>query len=371
LEDMVDGLFSFFQSKRVFLTGDTGFKGSWLALWLHELGASVYGFALPPTAPIDNYCICGIGKKITHTDGDIRNYNGLYESLAACKPDIVFHLAAQALVLDSYKDPCTTFATNIMGTAHLLEAIRHVPSIKSVVIITTDKCYENREWFHAYRECDPLGGIDPYSASKAAAEIISSSFERSFFSKDSQPAVATARAGNVIGGGDWAANRIIPDFIRTIEKGEPIIIRHPESVRPWQHVLEPLYGYLLLANRLYNTGKEFTGAWNFGPLQKGFIKVKDLIAIMIKTAGKGSWTVEQNDSSEHEAGLLALDITKAINLLGWVPVLSLEQTIQWVLEEYTVGNTNQAEIMKQRVDHIRQYMDLVSCSGKACANEIY
>jgi len=235
-----------YEGKSVLLTGDTGFKGSWLALWLHKIGASVTGIGLEPKTSRDNYCACGLGSVITHYSCDIRHYDQIQDFFSATNPDMVFHLAAQPLVSESYSSPRETFEINTQGTANILECIRHTPSIQVGVMITSDKCYENREWIYGYRETDPLGGHDPYSASKGAAEIVISSYIRSFFSKDGTPVISSARAGNVIGGGDWSKDRIIPDFMRSLEERKPIDIRNPRAVRPWQHVLEPLYGYLQL-----------------------------------------------------------------------------------------------------------------------------
>jgi CDP-glucose 4,6-dehydratase len=257
---------SIYKGKTVLVTWDTGFKGSWLSLWLGHLGARVIGYSLPPKTAGDNYNICALGEKIIHIDGDIRDYRALQDVFSKYEPDMVFHLAAQALVLDSYKDPLYTFETNTMGTVNVLEAIRHTPSVKAAIVVTSDKCYDNKEWIYGYRETDPMGGVDPYSASKGACEIVASSYIRSFFNGENTANVATVRAGNVLGGGDWCANRIVPDCIRALQDNKPITIRNPDAVRPWQHVLEPLNGYLLLGASLYASGKSYFGPWNFGPL---------------------------------------------------------------------------------------------------------
>ena len=270
---------SVYKDKTVLVTGDTGFKGSWLAIWLKELGANVIGYSLNPGAEEDNYVVCGLARKITHIDGDIRDQHSLKSVFDEYKPDIIFHLAAQSLVLESYNDPVETYSTNVMGTVNILEVIRHIDSVRAVVVVTTDKCYENRECDYGYRETDRLGGKDPYSASKAACEIVINSYLQSFFNLENTVSVASARAGNIIGGGDWAENRIIPDCIRSLRKDEPIIVRNPQSVRPWQYILEPLSGYLKLGACLYKDGKEYSGAWNFGP--KDTITVKGLVEEVI------------------------------------------------------------------------------------------
>ena len=253
----MSGIFNnIYKGKTVLVTGDTGFKGSWLVIWLLNLGADVVGYALNPKTEKDNYVICNLSDKITHIDGDIRDYQTVLKVFSKYEPEIVFHLAAQPLVLDSYKDPLYTYSTNVMGTVNFFEAVRHTPSVKVAINITSDKCYENREWVYGYREVDQVGGKDPYSASKGASEIITSSYLRSFFNQDNTAHIAPVRAGNVIGGGDWADHRIFPDCMRALLNDKPIVIRDPEAVRPWQHVLEPLSGYLSLGSLLYTEGKK-------------------------------------------------------------------------------------------------------------------
>jgi CDP-glucose 4,6-dehydratase len=347
-----------FKGRTILITGDTGFKGSWLAIWLLNLGAEVIGYSLPPKTAKDNFVLCGLNNKITHVDGDVREYDRFQTVLSEYQPTIVFHLAAQALVLSSYKEPLYTYSTNIMGTANVLEAVRHEPSVEAVVNVTSDKCYENKEWVHSYRETDPLGGRDPYSASKAASEIITRSNIRSFFNNDDSAAVASARAGNVIGGGDWAENRIFPDCVRALTDDTTIIIRHPNAVRPWQHVLEPLSGYLTLAARLYTDGVKYSGAWNFGPSTKNMVTVKQLVEEVIKQWGQGRYAVADSTDDQKEAGLLSLDISKAVNSLGWQPVLDLVQTVQLTIEEYKTHNLSVDEVFDQRVEHIHQYTQL-------------
>lgn len=359
------------KGKTVLITGDTGFKGSWLAIWLLTLGVNVIGYALPPKTKNDNYQICELYKKITHIDGDVRDYHSLLKVFSKYKPEIVFHLAAQAIVLDSYKEPLYTFQTNVMGTVNLLEAVRHTPSVKVAIIVTSDKCYENQEWIYGYREIDPLGGKDPYSASKGAAEIVTSSYLRSFFYQNNTANIASVRAGNVIGGGDWAAHRIFPDCMRALLNNKPIIVRNPESVRPWQHVLEPLSGYLTLGSLLYTDGKKYSGAWNFGPLSKSMVSVQQLVEETIKQWGKGKYIIKnKGNNTAHrspltahiasEAEFLHLDISKAVNKLKWYPVLDFKQTIKFAIEEYKVDGWSAKEIFEQRINHINNYIELRS-----------
>jgi len=347
-----------FRGRTILVTGDTGFKGSWLAIWLLNLGADVIGYSLPPKTANDNFVLCGLNNKITHIDGDVRKYDSVLAALSEHKPSIVFHLAAQALVLDSYKEPLYTCETNIMGAANVLEAARHEPSVKAVVNVTSDKCYENKERAYSYRETDPLGGKDPYSASKAASELITHTYANSFFSNDDNAAIASARAGNVIGGGDWAENRIFPDCVRALTRDTAIIIRHPNAVRPWQHVLEPLSGYLRLASLLYADGVKYSGAWNFGPSTKNMVTVTQLVEEIIKQWGHGCYAVTNSADDRKEAGLLSLDISKAVNRLGWRPVLDLAQTVQFTIQEYKTHNLSAEEVFDQRVEHIHRYIKL-------------
>lgn len=317
-----------FRDRRVFITGHTGFKGSWLAFLLHEAGADVMGFALEPEGDVNHFNLLNLEKKIRHVEGNICDGVHLAQTLCDFKPDYVFHLAAQALVRPSYIDPTVTFSTNVLGSTYLLDAVRQCDSVRSLVYITSDKCYENVEWVWGYRENDRLGGRDPYSASKAAAEIIFSSYERSFFSSCSTLGAATTRAGNVIGGGDWAVDRIIPDCIRAIEADKPIILRNPDATRPWQHVLEPLSGYLLLASKLYDKPKQWGGAWNFGPSTHETRTVKDVAETIIKHLGQGRIEIESSDEQVHEARLLQLNCDKAHQLLGWNPRWSVDRTLE-------------------------------------------
>ncbi|MCK5608106.1 CDP-glucose 4,6-dehydratase [Candidatus Pacearchaeota archaeon] len=346
-----------YRGKTVLVTGETGFKGSWLALWLLNLGANVIGYALKPKTKTDNYVICNLQDKITHIDGDIRDFQQLSEVFSKYKPEIIFHLAAQATVLDSYKDPISTYSTNIMGTVNLLEAVRLTPSVKVAINITSDKCYENHEWIYGYREIDPMGGKDPYSASKGASEIITSSYLRSFFNTDNTANIASVRAGNVIGGGDWADNRIFPDCMRALMSGKPIVVRNPDAVRPWQHVLEPLSGYLTLGSLLYTDGKKYSGAWNFGPLSENMISVKQVVEETIEQWGVGKYIIEYKKCNNDEAGLLNLDISKAVNKLRWYPVFDIKHTVKFAIEGYRINNLSGEEIFNQRTAHIEKYAE--------------
>ncbi|MEK9570329.1 MAG: CDP-glucose 4,6-dehydratase [Paracoccaceae bacterium] len=323
---------SFWKDKSVFLTGHTGFKGGWIAHWLFELGASVNGFSLePPTQP-NFFTETQLQNRLTHsTIGDIRDLAALTSALNQAKPDIVIHMAAQPLVRESYSTPIETFAANVMGTVNLLEAARQVGTAKVIVNITTDKCYENKEWLWPYRENDHLGGHDPYSASKACAEIAAAAYRNSFLA-DANIQLASVRGGNVIGGGDWATDRLIPDFLRALDAGKTLTIRSPNATRPWQHVLEPLSGYLLLAEKLYTEGAKFAEAWNFGPNDDDAKPVSWIVEKLCAQIPSASWKTE-NAKQHHEAGLLKLDSSKAKSKLGWAPRWGLEtalsKTTEW------------------------------------------
>ncbi|RAU23590.1 CDP-glucose 4,6-dehydratase [Paramagnetospirillum kuznetsovii] len=306
---------SFWTDKRVFLTGDTGFKGSWLAIWLTRLGARVSGYALPPPTRPSLFEAARVGELIDHKDGDIRDAEGLAAAMIAAKPEILIHMAAQSLVRPSYEDPLGTFATNVMGTAHVLDAMRRVPSLRVGLMITSDKCYENREWVYGYRETDAMGGFDPYSSSKGCAELVTAAWRRSFLG---DRAVASARAGNVIGGGDWAADRLVPDLARALVRGESPIIRNPRATRPWQHVLDPLAGYMTLCQRLWDEPAAFSDGWNFGPLDDDAKPVAWIADTVCREWGDGAnWTLQQAGQAPHEAHLLKLDCSKARAELGW------------------------------------------------------
>lgn len=319
---------SFWRGRRVFVTGHTGFKGSWLALWLSQMGAKITGYALPAT-DVSLFRQARIEGLLTHVDGDIRDLPALERAMMAANPEVVFHLAAQPLVRLSYETPVETFATNVQGTVHVLEACRRVRSLRSVVCITSDKCYENREWIWPYRESDPMGGHDPYSASKGAAELVISAYRSSFLHGDTK--VASVRAGNVIGGGDWAADRLIPDIVGALVAGQSPLIRSPDSVRPWQHVLEALSGYLMIAQRLAEGADWAASGWNFGPSDDDARAVGWIVDRMISTWGSGSWA-GADGPRPHEAKILKLDCSRARNELGWRPVLGLEGALDWIVQ---------------------------------------
>jgi CDP-glucose 4,6-dehydratase len=319
----------FWQGKRVFLTGHTGFKGSWLSLWLASLGAEVKGYALnPPTSP-SLFDEAKVGKVIDSQIGDIRDQDALYESMLKFNPDILIHMAAQPLVRYSYDAPIETYEVNVIGTAKVLEVARSCSTLKAIVNITTDKCYENDERSQGYKEDDPMGGHDPYSSSKGCAELVASAYRRSFL-QEQGIGLASVRAGNVIGGGDWAEDRLIPDILRSFEKSEPVVIRNPKATRPWQHVLEPLSGYLILAEKLYKNQKECAEGWNFGPNEKDVKPVDWILDKMILKWPDASWQLDQNPSP-HESGFLKLDITKAESKLGWKPVWGLNYTLEKII----------------------------------------
>ncbi len=348
----------FWNGKRVLLTGHTGFKGGWLSLWLQSMGAELVGYALtPPTNP-SLFDVADVGKGMTSIIGDIRDLEYLRTVFSERRPEIVFHMAAQPLVRHSYSEPVETYSTNVMGTVNLLEAVRCTDSVKAVVNVTSDKCYENREWVWGYRENEAMGGYDPYSNSKGCSELVTAAYRNSYFNsekyKDHGIAVATARAGNVIGGGDWAIDRLIPDIMHAITQGEPVNIRSPHSIRPWQHVLEPLSGYLLLAKKLYEEGAAFAEGWNFGPNDTDAKPVQWIVENLTKNWGGGaSWSLDGSDHP-HEAHYLKLDCSKAKSLLHWSPKWTLEQTIEQICiwhKAFQVGADMQALCLHQ----IKQY----------------
>jgi CDP-glucose 4,6-dehydratase len=322
----------FWRGRRVLVTGHTGFKGSWLCLWLQSMGAEVQGLALdPPTTPA-LFLQAGVARGMTSRIGDVRDYETVRACVADFRPEVVIHMAAQPLVRLSYAEPVATYATNMMGTVHVLEAARAVGSVRALVNVTTDKCYENREWVWGYRENEPMGGHDPYSSSKGCAELVTSAYRRSFFAGGSL-AVASARAGNVIGGGDWAVDRLVPDILRAFETGAPAIIRNPASTRPWQHVLEPLSGYLLLAQRLFEDGQPFAQAWNFGPAEGDARPVAWIADRMADKWGHGAaWRCMDLVETPHEAHFLKLDCSKARHELGWQPRWSLDEALIRIID---------------------------------------
>lgn len=334
MEELVDQ----WRGRRVFVTGHTGFKGGWLALWLAKRGAEICGYALDPTTEPNLFGAASLGSILHDVRGDIRNRSELQAALTSFQPEVVFHLAAQPLVRRSYVDPLETYATNVMGTAHVLEAVRTTPSVRAIVCVTTDKCYLNREWGWPYRETDLLGGFDPYSSSKACAEIVTAAYRSSFFAPDRlsehRIAIATARAGNVIGGGDWSTDRLIPDLIRGFQASHAVAIRYPKAIRPWQHVLESLSGYLILAEKLLAGLPEFATAFNFGPADDEAWSVEDMANKMVSLwGGSASWTRE-NAQAPHEAHFLRLDSSKARAELGWRPRLKTETALEWTIAWY-------------------------------------
>jgi CDP-glucose 4,6-dehydratase len=321
----------FWRSKRVLLSGHTGFKGGWLSLWLQSMGVELRGLSLAPSTEPALFNVARIAEGMDHRIADIRDYAAVKSAMDEFKPEIVIHMAAQPLVRLSYQQPIETYATNVMGTVHILEAARLAGSVRAVVNITTDKCYENREWVWGYREDEPMGGYDPYSNSKGCAELVSSAYRKSFL-KDAGVAMATVRAGNVIGGGDWALDRLIPDVLRALQDKQPVLIRNPDAIRPWQHVLEPLSGYLLLAERLYTTGQTDAEGWNFGPRDEDARTVQWIVEHLCKDWGDdASWALMSGDHP-HEASLLKLDISKARQRLQWTPSWSLETALKRVIE---------------------------------------
>jgi CDP-glucose 4,6-dehydratase len=324
-----------YKKKRVLVTGHTGFKGSWLSLWLTELGAEVSGMALEPGTDNDNFVVTGLKDRINHNICNIKDKEKVKELFNQVRPQIVFHLAAQALVKKSFDDPVDTYETNVLGTVHILEAIRHTSSVEAAVMITSDKCYKNVEWEYGYRETDELGGLDPYGSSKACAELAIQSYRESFFNSPGSavPKVASTRAGNVIGGGDWSEQRIVPDIIRALMAKKPVELRSPRSTRPWQFVLEPLSGYLWLGAQM-NAGSDFASAWNFGPEVSFIVPVQTLTEKIIKTWGSGSIKDISDKDHFHEATLLSLDIAKARQRLHWRPALTLDETIDFTVLWY-------------------------------------
>jgi CDP-glucose 4,6-dehydratase len=327
----------FWKDKKVFLTGHTGFKGSWLALWLTSFGAKVTGYALAPDTVPNLFDVLGLGHSLVHSHiADIRDLSRLRDVIDAAQPDIVIHMAAQPLVRYSYEHPVETYATNVMGTVHLLECLRSIDSVRATVIVTTDKCYENTDRLYSYKETDPMGGYDPYSNSKGCAELVTSAYRQSYFppSKYSEHrhAIASARAGNVIGGGDWSPDRLIPDAIKAFEKGQALYIRNPLAIRPWQHVLEPLSGYLVLAQTLYEKGAKYAGAWNFGPREDDAQSVKKVVDLLISAWGAPATWLQDAASHPHEAQTLKLDISKAHDNLGWQPQWRLDEAINKIVQ---------------------------------------
>ena len=345
---------SFWKNKKVFLTGHTGFKGAWLSLWLQSIGAIIKGYSLEPNTTPNLFTEASVGKDMESEVGDIRNLEQLTKSMVNFSPDVLIHMAAQPLVRLSYQEPVETYTTNVIGTVNVLEAARKCPKLKVIVSVTSDKCYENKEWDWGYRENEPMGGYDPYSSSKGCAELVTSAYRRSFFSSKHTASLASARAGNVIGGGDWAEDRLIPDIIRAFEKLEPVLVRNPLSIRPWQHVLEPLSGYLVLAQELFLNGDNFAEGWNFGPKDEDCKPVSWILDQMVKSwGGDVSWSLDKNNNP-HEAGFLKLDCSKASNRLKWNPKWNLQLTLKSIVDWHQLY-INGGDIKKQCLKEINTY----------------
>lgn len=356
----------FWAGKKVFLTGHTGFKGCWLSLWLQMVGAELTGFALPPTAEPNLWTVAAVPTRMQSINGDVRDLAHLQAAINESQPDIFFHMAAQALVRESYANPVETYATNVMGTVNVLEAARFTDSIQAIVVVTTDKCYDNNEWVWGYRENDPMGGFDPYSSSKACAELITAAYRNSFFESNllaesnlnRRVAVATARAGNVIGGGDWANERLVPDIIRSIIADQPVIIRNPLATRPWQHVLDPLAGYLALAEALFLDGDRFASSWNFGPDDSAVHSVAWITERLLKLWGAKDGWVQDPNYNPHEAQSLKLDSSKVRKALGWSPTIESHDALKWIVE-WTTAWQDHANMHNVTLDQITRYMGLL------------
>jgi len=354
-EDDLNEQLKGWRTRRVFVTGHTGFKGCWLAIWLRELGANVRGYALDPASEPNMFTLASVGSMVEDLRGDIRDDKKLEAAITEFAPEVVFHMAAQPLVRRSYTDPVGTYATNVMGTVHVLEAVRKTPSVRAVVCVTTDKVYRNYGWVWAYRETDRLGGYDPYASSKACAEIVSDAYRSSFFSTErlheQHVALATARAGNVIGGGDWSEDRLIPDLVRGFGSRKPVLIRKPHAIRPWQYVLEPLHGYLMLSEQLLASGDRCARAYNFGPSDEDTWPVERIADKLVEVWGDGaSWTRDPA-VGEHEANFLRLDSSRARTELGWVPRLKIESALEWTMAWYSAWNRgeNMAEFSSKQI----------------------
>jgi CDP-glucose 4,6-dehydratase len=344
----------FWKNKKVFITGHNGFKGSWLSIWLTELGAKVYGYSLKPKTKPSLFETCFLDKKVSSVTGDIRDYEKLKKTIISVQPDIVIHMAAQALVLESYKNPIETYQTNLMGTVNILNVIREVSSTKAFINVTSDKCYENKKNFKAFKESDPMGGFDPYSSSKACSELITAGYRASFFKNS--VSIATVRAGNVIGGGDWAVDRIIPDFVKKMNQNQKISIRNPKAIRPWQFVLEPLSGYLTLAEKLFLKGSDYAEAWNFGPDNQEDKSVEWLISKFDKEYGGGNnFRILLNDNLPHEANYLKLDCSKSIERLDWSPKLKIEKCISLTSDWYKNFYEKEKDMYRFSVEQIKQF----------------
>lgn len=347
---------AFWKGKKVFITGHTGFKGSWLALWLQQMGAVVKGYALEPNTSPNLFTEAKVAQNMESEIGDIIDLNHINKSMKSFNPEVLIHMAAQPLVRLSYQEPVLTYTTNVMGTVNVLEAARQCSHLKAIVSVTTDKCYENREWAWGYRENEPMGGHDPYSSSKGCAELVTAAYRKSFFNENNTAFLASARAGNVIGGGDWAEDRLIPDILRAFEKNEPVIIRNPMSTRPWQHVLEPLSGYLVLAQHLFDEGSSYAEGWNFGPKDEDCKPVSWILDTMVDNWGNGAkWELDKNNNP-HEAGFLKLDCSKAAIRLNWSPKWNLENTLESIINWHQ-NYLSQKNIQEQCLFEIAKYQN--------------
>ena len=350
----------FWANRRVLVTGHTGFKGSWLSLWLQNMGAQVIGYSLPPPTKPSLFEVAYVAEGMTSISGDVRDFEKLSAVISEYKPEIVIHMAAQALVRYSYKNPLETYTTNVIGTANILESVRVARCVKAAIIVTSDKCYENKEWLWGYRESDRIGGHDPYSSSKGCAELVTAAYRNSFFPVNQYDAhgiaVASVRAGNVIGGGDWAEDRLIPDIMRAFMEGRPAHIRNPNAIRPWQHVLEPLSGYLLLAEKLYSNGKEFSQPWNFGPDNDDAIQVSKVVESLVTLWGDAVWELDAAPKP-HEANYLRLDSSKSRNILGWSPKLHIRKALELTVKWYK-GFMKGADISQLTANQIADYENL-------------
>ncbi len=355
-----------YRNRKVLITGHTGFKGAWLSIWLNHLGSSVIGYALkPPTHP-SLFELCDLESKVTSIEGDVRDFDHLKSIIQKYKPEIIFHLAAQALVRRSYHDPLETYSTNIMGTVHLLEAVRQIGGVRVVINVTSDKCYENRERIWGYRENDPMGGHDPYSSSKGCSELITRAYTESYFNPEHYEkhgvSVASVRSGNVIGGGDWAEDRLLPDCMKALLENRPIVIRYPDAVRPWQHVLEPLFGYLLLTQVLYQNEASFGEAWNFGPDDENAKPVRWLVERIVEIwGGKACWEIDQS-SQLHEARMLKLECSKAKEKLGWYPQWDLTTALRVTVDWYKAYGHHE-DVLTMTIHQIEQYEEKIKRKG--------
>ena len=359
MEGLVNSLF--WNNKKVLITGHTGFKGGWLALWLKSKGADVVGYSLDPPSSPNLFSLAKVSDQILSIKGDICEYSNLFNVIQTYKPEIIFHMAAQSLVRRSYQNPLHTFYVNVMGTVNLFEAVRNTESVKAVVNVTSDKCYENKEWIWRYRENDALGGFDPYSCSKGCAEFVTSSYRNSFFGvdKNRNVGIASVRAGNVIGGGDWAEDRLIPDIVRSIISKKPILIRNPFAVRPWQHVLEALNGYIMIAEKIYfDENREFCESWNFGPSEENEICVKKLVQTIISLWEEDVQVFFNDQGNLHEANCLKLDSSKARIKMGWKPKLSFDDTLKWTIDWYKKYQNDRDDVYSVTMRQIERYENI-------------